>query len=337
MIDRYSNKTSSIRQQNTKWKHTCSKRSNVQPKNANHRKTYRVPIFVGIGGIVPVNSFDAKYLKERTCAWEAMNQKNENAMKRKQRNTTLQRAKFNNSTSDQQITRIARLMESKGWSLLVDCCSNIYFSSQFLRNCANETSRNAKHSENKHRVKFRETNELWDRPSEQVRIETTRVIWKRRASAKKEENARKQETFEQTKKYWNFIDKTKNDTKTKIPTKFNNTANHREITECKDSARQQMMEWIQSSYCSRERYNVSATAIAPINEWQRTKSHKQSESANVLSSQRVQIRKVECRDRSSKSLRRKIAEWTNRERKKEETMKTSQNTKNQSRAYVHTR
>ena len=217
MIDRYSNKTSSIRQQNTKWKHTCSKRSNVQPKNANHRKTYRTRINVGIGGIVPVNSFDPKFLKERTCAWEAMNQKNENAMKTKTRNTTLQRAKFNNSTSDQQITRIARLMESKERSLLVDCCSKIYFSSQFLRNCANETSRNAKHSENKHRAKIREANELWDRPSERVASEIAWMIWKRRVSAKKEENARKQETFEQTKKYWNFIDKTKNDTKPKSP------------------------------------------------------------------------------------------------------------------------
>jgi hypothetical protein len=80
------------------------------------------------------------------------------------------------------------------------------------------------------------------------------------------------------------------------------TAIHREITEIEVSACQQTMEWIQSNYCLRVGYDVSATAIAPTNE--RTNEQKatnQSESANVLILQVSQIRKVECRYPSSNS------------------------------------
>jgi len=61
------------------------------------------------------------------------------------------------------------------------------------------------------------------------------------------------------------------------------------------------------------------------------KSYKLCQCANVVSLQRGQIRKVECRHRSSNSKRIKIAERTNRERKtNDETI----NIKHQSRAYV---
>ncbi len=88
-------------------KHTCSKRSNVQPKSDNHRKTYSSKIFVGIWGIVPVNPFDWNDL-ERVRAWEATNQKNENAMKTKTRNTTLRNCVLKKKTSRKRKTAINR-------------------------------------------------------------------------------------------------------------------------------------------------------------------------------------------------------------------------------------
>ncbi len=52
--------------------------------------------------------------------------------------------------------------------------------------------------------------------------------------------------------------------------KFSNTENNRRITDKEVSARQQTMEWIQSSYCSRASCNVSTTAIAPTNKSTKT-------------------------------------------------------------------
>ncbi len=79
------------------------------------------------------------------------------------------------------------------------------------------------------------------------------------------------------------------------------------------------MEWIQSGYCSRDRCNVSAAAIAPTNKsTAKKKPQSKRESANVFSLQRGQIRKVECRHRSSKSNRMKSADertMSNKEQK----------------------
>ena len=136
MRDRYSNNASSTRQQNAKYKKSTRafevfERSNRKRESKDLQIDNRQQNWRNRSG----QSIRSEISERMNMCTKAMKPKEP----KRDENENNTRCFSEIQQAIEQITSMKRLTQTKGQSLLVDCCSIVYFSSQFHRDCTNET------------------------------------------------------------------------------------------------------------------------------------------------------------------------------------------------------